>query len=156
MWPTLSYRCDACRAYTVVQSRLEHPGTCSRCARPLDLRGRSHPVQGTVAGDAIRDSPVPVILVFASKWKEAPAEEHQAVESLAHALSGEVTVLVADVEEDSRSRSVWTAQGKPRAVLLSRGDEIGRGTSYPAEGPVRYVLSRALPRLSTEPARVAA
>src|SRR5262245_27925637 len=116
MWPTLSYRCDACGAFTVVPSRLEYPGTCSHCLRPLDLQGHSHPVAGAATGDAIRDSPVPVILVFASKWREAPAEEHQAVESLAHALSGEVTVLVTDVEEDDRSRSVWTAQGKPRAV----------------------------------------
>ena len=151
MWSALSYRCDACHAYTVVQSCLVHSGACSHCSRPLDLQGRSHPVEGTAAGDAIRNSPVPVILVFTSKWSEAPVEEHQAVESLAHALSGEVTVLVADVAEDPRSCEVWTAHGRPRAVLLSEGNEIGRGTSYPVEGPVRQILARALPRRTREP-----
>lgn len=156
MWTNLAYRCDACHAFTVVQAKLEHPGTCARCGRPLDLAGHPHRVPGREAGEAIRDSPVPVIVVFASKWSEAPAEEHQAVASLAHALSGEVTVLVTDVVEDATSATVWTTQGRPRAVLLSRGNEIGRGLKYPAEAPVRYVLARALPKPPEGPARAAA
>lgn len=152
MWTNLAYRCDACHAFSVVRPKLEHPGTCARCRRPLDLAGHPHRVVGLEAGEAIRDSPVPVVLVFASKWSEAPAEEHRAVESLAHALSGEVTVLVTDVVEDATSATVWTTQGRPRAVLLSKGNEIGRGLSYPAEAPVRYVLARALPKARAAPA----
>jgi hypothetical protein len=152
MWTNLAYRCDACHAFTQVQSRCFHPGTCARCARPLDLRGHAHPVRGLDAGAAVRDSPVPVVLVFASNWKEAAAEERQAVDSLARSLSGEVTVLVADVVEDSTSLRVWQSQGRPRVVLLSHGNEIGRGRNYPAEGPVRYVLTRAFPATASEPA----
>jgi hypothetical protein len=152
MWTNLAYRCDACHAFTQVQSRLVHSGTCARCARPLDLCGHPHPVHGLDAGAAVRDSPVPVVLVFASNWKETAAEERQAVDSLARSLSGEVTVLVADVVEDSTSLRVWQTQGRPRAVLLSHGNEIGRGNKYPAEGNVRYVLARAFPAPTSEPA----
>jgi hypothetical protein len=140
----------------MVRAQHEHPGLCARCLHPLDLRGHPHRVFGLEAGEAIRDSPVPVILVFASKWKDAPAEDHQAVESLAQGLSGEVTVLVADVVEDSTSQTVWAKQGCPRAVLLSKGNEIGRGTNYPAEAPVRFVLARALPYPPGEVAGAAA
>jgi hypothetical protein len=156
MWTNLAYRCDACHAFTMMAAQREHPGTCARCRRPLDLRGHPHRVAGLEAGEAIRDAPVPVILVFASRWKDAPAEEHQAVELLARALSGEVTVLVADVVEDFTSREVWAKQGRPRAVLLSRGNEIGRGSNYPAEEPIRYVLARALPAPAGERIRPAA
>jgi len=156
MWNTLSYRCDTCHAFTLVTAKHEHPGTCARCHRPLDLAGHPHRVAGLEAGEAIRDSPVPVVLVFTSKWREAPSEEHQAVESLAHALSGEVTVLVTDVVEDATSQTVWTTQGRPRAVLLSKGNELGRGAHYPAEEKVRFVLSRALPAPAGQYAPVAA
>jgi len=156
MWTNLAYRCDACHAFTQVQSGLLHPGTCARCARPLDLRGHPHPVRGLDAGAAVRDSPVPVVLVFANNWKEAAAEERQAVDSLAKSLSGEVTVLVADVVEDPTSLRVWQTQGRPRAVLLSHGNEIGRGNKYPAEGPVRYVLTHAFPPPASQPASATA
>lgn len=156
MWNLLSYRCDVCHAFTLVPSKVEHPGTCARCHRPLDLAGHPHRVAGLEAGEAIRDSPVPVVLVFTGKWSEAPPQDHQAVESLAHALSGEVTVLLADVVEDATSATVWSKQGRPRAVLLSKGNELGRGANYPAEEKVRFVLSRALPPAAGEPSRAAA
>jgi hypothetical protein len=118
----------------------------------LHLRGHPHLVTSPDASAAVRDSPLPVILVFASNWKEASAGDRQSVDSLAQSLSGEVTVLVADVVEDSGALQVWQSQGRPRAVLLSNGNEIGRGNNYPAEGPIRYVLTRRFPPPASEPA----
>jgi hypothetical protein len=65
-------------------------------------------------------------------------------------------VPVADVVEDATSAPVWTKQGRPRAVLLSKGNQLGRGSNYPAEAPVRFVLSRAFPAPAGEPSRAAA
>lgn len=120
-----------------------HPGACNRCHAPLDLRGHPHFVRGAEAAEAIRDAPGPVLLVFSRAWDEVPAVDRRATEDLAQVLSGEVTLLVVDVVGDPGARSVWTQQGRPRSVLLSAGNEIGRGHDYPTERPVRSVLQRA-------------
>jgi hypothetical protein len=107
------------------------------------MEGRAQMIPERELHGLLGCAPVPVLLVYWSGVPGGRGPASQQVESLAHAMAGELAVVVLDVAGDRGAAEDQRARGSPAAVLVVRGKDVGRGPALPSEAEVRAAVQSA-------------
>lgn len=104
---------------------------CGRCKQTLDVSGAPQEVGDEAFDEAIRASPVPVMVDFWAPWCGPCRAAAPIVESLGRSHAGKVVVLKLNTDENQRTASRYSIASIPSFYVFKDGKVIGQQKGLP-------------------------
>ena len=125
------FRCAACGSF----NRIRDPGgrvpICGHCKAHLDTSGAPQEVSEAGLEEAIRSSPLPVLVDFWAPWCGPGRTAGPVLEAIARSNAGRLVVLKINTDQNQGAATRHGVQGIPLFVMFRDGYETARQTGLP-------------------------
>ena len=92
---------------------------------------------------SVLDSSTPVLVDFYAEWCGPCKMAAPVLDKLADELSGKISIVKMDVDENSESPSKFGVMSIPTVILFKDGKEIDRKVGFGGEQGYREMLKKA-------------
>lgn len=117
----------------VPRARLSDKPVCGRCRGALDISGAPQSVSSEELEEAVRSSPVPVLVDVWAPWCGPCRQAAPILERIARARAGLVLVLKVNSEEHPVVAQRYRVSGIPSFLLFRNGELDARQEGLPPE-----------------------
>ncbi len=139
--------CPACRATNRVPAGRMKPGlapVCGQCKTPLPLQNRPVTVTDSNFGDAVEQSPVPVLLDMWAEWCGPCRMIAPLIDELAQEMAGRVRVAKLNVDQNPVTADRFNVRSIPALLVLKAGREVDRMVGAQPKAEILRRLQTAL------------
>lgn len=117
------FRCAECGAINrVPRARVADKPVCGRCKAPLDVSGAPQAVSAEQLEEAVRSSPVPVLVDVWAPWCGPCRMAAPILERIAKARAGLVLVLKVDSDQHPAVSQRYRVSGIPSFLVFRNGE----------------------------------
>ncbi|MFO0755933.1 MAG: thioredoxin domain-containing protein [Byssovorax sp.] len=148
------FRCAHCGSLNrMAEDRARDKPVCGKCKARLDVTGAPQAVSGAALGQAVAQSPVPVLVDYWAAWCGPCRTAAPILEKVGQRAAGRLLVLKVNVDEERDEAGRRGIQGIPAFLLFDGGREVGRRAGVASQGDLEGWIAQKTVRPADRVAR---